>query len=109
MQTTGAIPSLGLRQLICATVSVLAMVASASGQTAKSDEQWTISRFVPVSVTTWWANLGNLIEETGAYPDRVVRTADGGHSWRDVTPPVATPATQEAHGTVLGYFFLDEK
>jgi photosystem II stability/assembly factor-like uncharacterized protein len=78
-------------------------------QTQRADDQWLIQKFVPVSITTWWVELGNPIEETGAYPDRVIRTTDGGHSWQDVTPPAATPATQEAHGTSVSGFFLDEK
>jgi photosystem II stability/assembly factor-like uncharacterized protein len=39
----------------------------------------------------------------GAYADHVLRTADGGHSWQDATPPEKAPAAPNTKAAV-GYF-----
>jgi hypothetical protein len=54
------------------------------------------------------ADRGWAIGGLAGYGDHVLRTSDGGMTWRDVTPPEPVPESGEAEKMATG-FFIDEE
>jgi photosystem II stability/assembly factor-like uncharacterized protein len=62
--------------------ALLLLAGAPSG--SSSGDYGLLQRFAPQSATTWWA----IVESNLTSRSWVVRTADGGRRWQDVTPPI---------------------
>ena len=89
------------RASVAGTAGALLLFAGASSASAspQTADYGVLQRFAPQSATTWWAVVQSNLTSRGW----VVRTADSGTRWRDVTPPTKIVVSSAFVGVRTGW------